>query len=376
MSGKWTSYFQANLSAIMEEIKQYVEMETPSHNKAAVDRLGNLIHSRFAELGCGIRMISQTEYGDQIRVEYGDGDEQILILGHLDTVKEIGTLQSEPWRVEEGKAYGPGVYDMKSGIVFSYFALQAIHRLSLPLHKKLVFFWNTDEEVGSPSSKKWIQEEAKRSSVVLVVEPSSGGGALKTSRKGGGEFLLQVKGRAAHAGNDHGKGVNAIEELARHIVDIQSWTDYEKGTTLSVGLVKGGSASNVVPEFAEAVIDARASQVKEAERITRQMQSLRPIHPQAEIQVSGGFDKLPMERTEATEKLFRHAEQLAAAEGFALQAMAVGGTSDGNIAATAGAAVLDGLGPVGDGAHASHEHIVVERVSERIALLVRLLTTL
>lgn len=376
VSGRWTDYFQNQLSFILEEIQHYVEMETPSHNKQAADRLGVWIRDRFSELGCRVEVIPQTTFGNQMRVEYGAGEEQILVLGHFDTVKEIGILLAEPFRVENEKAYGPGIYDMKSGIVFCYYALRAIQDHSLPLNKRLVFFWNSDEEVGSPSSRKIIQEEARRSSAVLVVEPSFGDGALKTSRKGGGEFRLQVKGRAAHAGNDHASGINAIEELARHILNIQSWTDYEKGTTLSVGLAKGGSASNVVPEYAEAVIDVRVSRAEEAKRITELMQTLQPVHPEARLTVTGGFEKLPMERTEGTVQLFRHAAQQAALEGIVLQEMAVGGTSDGNIAAEVGAAVLDGLGPVGDGAHASHEHIVVDRIPERIALLVRLFTTL
>lgn len=376
MTTPWTPYFQEKLPIILEEIKQLVEMETPTHNKLAVDRLGEVIHEKFAALGCHVDVISQTEYGNQIQVEYGTGEEQILILGHFDTVKEIGTLDKEPWRIEDGKAYGPGTYDMKSGIVFSYFALQAIKEHAINLNKRLVFFWNSDEEVGSRSSQKHIEAEAKKSAVVLVVEPSFADGYIKTSRKGGGDFVLRAQGRAAHAGNDHANGINAIEELAHHILEIQSWTDYEAGTTLSVGTIKGGSVSNVVPEYAEAVIDVRASQISEAERITKQMQELKPFHPGASITVTGGFEKMPMERTAAVEKLFAHAAEQAKLEGFELKEIGVGGTSDGNLAASAGATVLDGLGPVGDGAHAVNEHIVIDAIPQRIALLLRLLTTL
>jgi glutamate carboxypeptidase len=376
MTMNWTQYFRHQLNEILEELRVYVEMETPTHDKQAVDRLGAYIAEKFRTLGCRVEEIPQREYGNQLRIEYGQGEEQILVLGHFDTVKEIGTLASEPWRIEDGKAYGPGTYDMKAGIVMSYFALQAIIREKLPLKHKLVFFWNTDEETGSLSSEEWIKQEAKRSKLALVLEPSYGDGYLKTSRKGGGDIVLTVKGRAAHAGNDHAKGINAIEELAHHILAIQSWTDYEAGTTLSVGTVKGGSASNVIPEQAEAVIDVRISTASEAERIISRMQELKPVLPGAELIFRVKSMKPPMERTADTEKLFQKALELGRLEGLELREIGVGGTSDGNFAATVGTPVLDGLGPVGDGAHASHEHVVIDQLPGRTALLVRLLTTL
>ncbi len=376
MTTKWTDYFRNRLDAILEELRIYVEMESPTHNKEAVDRLGAFIKERFLSLGCRVEELPQSEYGNQLRVEFGEGEEQLLILGHFDTVKEIGTLAKEPWRIEDGKAYGPGTYDMKSGIVFSYFALQAIIQEKLPLDKKLVFFWNTDEETGSLSSEELIKQEAKKSAAALVIEPAFGDGYLKTSRKGGGDFTLKVTGRAAHAGNDHAQGINAIEELAHHILTIQSWTDYEAGTTLSVGTIKGGTASNVVPEQAEAVVDVRISKLGEAERITALMNGLTPVLPGARLTVEGGISKPPMERTDGTERLFLHAQEQARLEGMELKEIGVGGTSDGNFAAAAGTPTLDGLGPVGDGAHAPHEHIVVDEIPGRIALLLRMFTTL
>lgn len=372
----WTGYFRDRLDSIVDELKTYVEMETPTHNKKAVDSLGAFIEQRFASLGCRVDTIPQKKYGNQLRVEYGEGEQQILILGHFDTVKEIGTLAAEPWRIEDGKAYGPGTYDMKSGIVFSYFALQAIIENRMPLRKRLVFFWNTDEEVGSPSSEQLIKEEAKKSAAALVIEPSYGNGYLKTSRKGGGDFILRVHGRAAHAGNDHVLGINAIEEIAHQIVQIQSWTNYDAGTTLSVGTVKGGTVSNVIPEYAEAEIDVRISKSSEAEAITKKMNQLSPVLPGAKLTIEGGITKPPMERTEQTERLFNLASALAKEEGFELRETGVGGTSDGNFASSAGTPTLDGLGPVGDGAHASHEHVVVDEVPRRIALLLRMLTTI
>ncbi|MCG5251470.1 M20 family metallopeptidase [Brevibacillus agri] len=376
MMTNWTSYFREQLPEIVAELRTYVEMESPTHNKQAVDRLGLLIAERFRELGCRIERLPQETYGDQLRIEYGEGDEQILVLGHFDTVKEIGTLAKEPWREEDGRLYGPGTYDMKAGIVFAYFALRAIISHKLPLRKKLVFFWNTDEEIGSVSSEQLIRQEAARSKYTLVLEPAAGDGSLKTSRKGGGEFFLTATGRAAHAGNDHALGVNAIEELAHHVLAIQSFTDYAKGTTLSVGTIKGGSVSNVVPDWATADIDVRVQSRDEAERITRLMNELSPVLAGAELKLAGGIAKPPMERTDGTAKLFSLAQEQARLEGFELTECGVGGTSDGNFAADAGCPTLDGLGPVGDGAHASHEHVVVDAIPGRMAVLLRLLTTL
>lgn len=376
MINNWTIYFEGQLNAMLDELKTYVEMESPTHDKAAVDRMGAYIRRRFEELGCRVEVLPQTEAGDQLRIEYGEGDEQILVLGHFDTVKNVGTLHSEPWRIEDGKAYGPGTYDMKSGIVFTYFALKAIIEHELKPNKKLVFFWNSDEETGSHSSRDLIMAEAKKSALALLIEPTYGDGLLKTSRKGGGDFTLRAQGRAAHAGNDHQLGVNAIEELAHHILEIQSWTDYEKGTTLSCGTIKGGTTSNVVPEFAEMEIDVRVQLASEADRITEKMKSLRPVLPGALLYLEGGVDKYPMERTASTEKLFRHAQEQARLENFEVGEKGVGGTSDGNFCSFVGTPVLDGLGPVGDGAHASHEHIVIDEIPRRTALILRMLTTL
>lgn len=376
MNRNWTAYFQEQLDAILAELKLYVDMESPTHNKKLVDQIGQFIMERFRSLGCKVSTHTQPEYGDQIRVEYGDGDEQILVLGHFDTVKEVGTLKTEPWRIEDGKLYGPGVYDMKSGIVFSYFALKAIIDNGLPLNKRLVFFWNSDEETGSHSSAELIKEEARRSKAALVIEPSFGDGYLKTSRKGGGEFALQVKGRAAHAGNNHKDGVNAIEEIAHQIIAIQSWTDYEAGTTLSAGTITGGTVSNVVPEYAEALVDFRVSKAAEADRLIAKMEGLTPVLPHAQVSTRLISLKPPMERTAETERLFLHAKAQAQLEGFELKEMGVGGTSDGNFTAAVGTPTLDGLGPVGDGAHASNEHILVDHIAPRTALLLRLFTTL
>ncbi len=376
MAASWHHHFEALLPQIIDELGQYVEIETPTHDKEAVNKLGNFIVKRFADIGCNVSRIAQPEVGDLVRIEFGSGDEQILILGHFDTVKPIGTIRKEPWRIENGKIYGPGIFDMKAGIIFCYFALKTIIEEKVPLNKRLVFLWNTDEEIGSPFSKRYIEVEAKKSSTVLVTEPAHGQGDLKTSRKGGGEFTIKTYGRRAHAGNDHEKGINAIEEMAHQLLIIQSFTDHSVGTTTSVGITQGGSGVNVVPDYAEARIDVRAKTASEARKLTEKMHALTPVLDGARIVVEGGFDKLPMERTSDTEHLFLLAQQIAQEEGFSLGEASVGGMSDGNTTSALGIPTLDGLGAVGDGAHALHEHIVLDQIPYRIALLLRLFTTL
>jgi len=375
MQQTWTPYFQNQLDTILAELQTYVEMESPTSDKAAVDTLGQYIHQQFEQLGATVEANTQSNYGNQLIVRYGVGEEQILVLGHFDTVKPIGTLiADEPWRIADGKVYGPGIFDMKAGIVFAYFALKAIVENELALHKQLVFLWNTDEETGSHSSRNLIKSLAANSSAVLVLEPAAGG-KLKTSRKSGGEFILKAYGKAAHAGNDHATGINAIHELAHHILTIESWTNYETGTTLAVDVVRGGTASNVIAEYAEAKIDVRVSQLTEAAKVTKLMHALTAVLPGARLEVTGGIDKIPLERTEGTVRLFNIAKAAANSEGFTLEETGVGGTSDGNVAAETGIPVLDGLGAVGNGAHAVDEHIVLDSIAPRIAVLLRLLQT-
>jgi glutamate carboxypeptidase len=375
MGEAWRTYFETQLSEIIDELHRYVTIESPTHNKESVDEMGKLIASRFAQLGCTVQQIPQAEVGDIIRAEWGHGEEQILIIGHFDTVKPIGTIQKQPWRIDGDKIYGPGIFDMKAGIVFCYFALKAIIEKGLLPNKRIVFIWNTDEEIGSPFSVDTIKKEAIKSSVALVMEPAYLTN-LKTSRKGGGEFRIRAFGHSVHAGNDHEKGINAIEELAEQILKVQRFTDYAAGTTVSVGLIEGGSAVNVVPDYAQVRIDVRAKTAIEANKLTEQMHSLIPVLNGSRIEVEGGFDKLPMERTDGTIHLFHLAEKIASEEGFPIGEASVGGMSDGNTTSSLGVPTLDGLGAVGDGAHADHEHILIPHIPNRIALIIRLLLEL
>jgi glutamate carboxypeptidase len=278
-----------------------------------------------------------------------------------------------PFRVSAGKAYGPGVFDMKAGIVQALYALQALRETRSNLCKRLVFLWTSDEEIGSESSRSLLEAEARRSDAVFVLEPSFGPrGLLKTARKGVGEAELTVHGRASHAGLAPQEGVNAIHEIAAQLTRLEKWNDLRRGITINAGIVEGGTRTNVIPEHARAVLDLRAVRVSDMSALERRLHALRPIHWGARLEITGGFDRPPLER-KMSAALFARAKSLAAQMGLSLGECTVGGGSDGNFTAALGVRTLDGLGAVGDGAHSSHEHILINTMPARAALLASLL---
>ncbi|MEJ2009542.1 MAG: M20 family metallopeptidase [Acidobacteriota bacterium] len=299
----------------------------------------------------------------------------ILLIGHLDTVWPKGTLARMPFRIRGGRAYGPGILDMKSGIVLGLAAIRALQALELEPSSSVRLFLNPEEETGSQAFRREIEKEAKGARAVLVLEPAAEGGALKTSRKGVGEFRITVHGRSAHAGINPGAGINAIGELARQILQIEKMAEPRRGLTLNVGVAEGGTRTNVVPELARAAVDVRVSHRGDQQRIERRMFSLKPVHPEARLEIEGGVNRPPMER-DAAAGLFGKAKALASELGFEIAEAATGGGSDGNFSAALGVPTLDGLGGVGDGAHAIHEHIVIRELPRRAALLAALLATL
>jgi glutamate carboxypeptidase len=278
-----------------------------------------------------------------------------------------------PFRVKSDRAYGPGVFDMKAGIVQALFALQAIQQANAILRKRLVFLWTSDEEVGSESSRKLFETQARRSDAVFVLEPSFGPrGLLKTARKGVGEAELIVHGRASHAGLAPEEGVNAIHELARQLARIEKWNDFRRGVTVNAGIIEGGTRTNVIPERARAVLDLRALRVADMRSLERRLQALRPIRPGARLEIRGGFNRPPLER-KMSASLFARAKALADQMNLTLGECTVGGGSDGSFTAALGVPTLDGLGAVGDGAHSDHEHIFINTMPSRAALLAALL---
>lgn len=326
-----------------------------------------------------MRILRQKLRGDHLRVVWPSAasrpEGQLLVLGHYDTVYPTGSLARMPFRVSGGKAFGPGTYDMKAGIVQALFAFEALQELRLPIRRSIVFLWTSDEEIGSESSRELIESEARRSDAVFVIEPSLGkAGLLKTSRKGVGTAELIVHGRSSHAGLEPEKGVNAIHELSAQIARIEKWNDFPRGITINADIIEGGSRSNVIADRAKAIIDLRAWRFSDMHALEKRLRSLKPAHRGAKLEIHGGFDRPPLERKRSA-ALFARAKSLAEQLGFSLGEAAAGGGSDGNFTAALGVPTLDGLGAVGDGAHSPHEHIVVKIMPQRAALLAALLAT-
>jgi glutamate carboxypeptidase len=297
----------------------------------------------------------------------------ILILCHMDTVYPLGTLAERPPRVENGRFYAPGSLDMKSGIVIALAALRGLQALGLPLAAPVKLLCTADEEIGSKASRPTFEALALESRLVLCLEAALPGGVVKTGRKGVGDIKLRVEGRAAHAGANHEKGVNAIEEMAYHILALQALTDYARGTTVNVGIIRGGTASNVVPEACEAWVDFRVASRAEAERLLQAAFSLKPHHPQAKVEVRGDLNRPPMERDAQMIATFQKARRIAARHGLDLREGSTGGGSDGSYTAALGVPTLDGLGADGDGGHAAHEHVILTSLPERARLVAALL---
>jgi glutamate carboxypeptidase len=365
------------LPEMLAVLRQFVTAESPSLEKFPTDYCCGLIAAEWRKHGAQVERLAQVHRGDHLRITYWPGKSrpagQLLVLGHYDTVYSTGSLQKMPFRVSAGKAYGPGTFDMKAGIVQALFALQALRETKTALRKRLVFLWTSDEEIGSESSRKLLETEARRSDAVFVLEPAFGPrGLLKTARKGVGEAELIVHGRASHAGLAPQEGINAIHELAQQLARLEKWNDLRRGVTINAGLVEGGTRTNVIPERARAVLDLRALRVSDMRKLERRLHSLRPIHPGADLEITGGFDRPPLEH-KMSAALFARAKALAAQMNLPLGECTVGGGSDGNFTAAAGVPTLDGLGAIGHGAHSAHEHVLINTMPARAALLAALL---
>ncbi|HZR66060.1 MAG TPA: M20 family metallopeptidase [Terriglobales bacterium] len=373
-------YFKRQQANIVDTIRQLVEIESPSDLKQAVDRLGTVLASRFSELGGQVRVHYAEKFGNHLQVDFRSSGKQrpVLLLGHMDTVYPIGTISKMPCRVAKGRLHGPGVLDMKSGIALAIHVLEAMlqwgkGKLPRPVTVLLV----SDEEVGSKNSRRITESLARKSAAVLVLEPAAGlRGAVKTARKGICEYALTVTGKAAHSGLDFEKGQNAIVELARQIAEISKLVDLKRGITVNVGKVSGGTRVNVVPAEANALIDVRVSRMADALRIDEKLRAVKPFNRKCQIKSSGGMNRPPMERTTEIAALYVKAAEIAGELNWKLQEAAVGGGSDGNFTAALGVPTLDGLGGVGEGAHALHESIVIAELPRRAALLSSLIAAI
>src|SRR6266478_4907701 len=366
------------LLQMLSVLRTFVLAESPSLEKSAADRCCAIIAAEWRKQGARVQRLAQKHRGDHLRITWPPQSRpagQLLVLGHYDTVYATGALAKMPFRLSAGKAYGPGTFDMKAGIVQALFALQALRQAQTPLRKRIVFLWTSDEEIGSESSRKLIEAEARGSDAVFVLEPSFGPrGLLKTARKGVGEAEIIVHGRASHAGLAPQEGLNAVHELARQIARLEGWNDLRRGIGVNADVVEGGTRVDVIAERARAVIDLRALRLAHMQGLERRLHALRPLTRGARLEIRGGFNRAPMER-KVSAALFSRAKSLAAQMALSIGECVAGGGSDGNLTAALGIPTLDGLGAVGEGAHSTHEHVLVKTMPQRAALLAGLLAT-
>jgi len=357
---------------IVNTIRELVEIESPSDNKQAVDRIAAFLATRFEALGGRTRLHRSNDFGDSLQIDFaGNASSQpVLLLGHYDTVYPVGTLANMPCQIDNGRLHGPGVLDMKSGIALILHAIAALQAWHGTLPRPVTVFLVSDEEVGSHSSRKITEALARNSAGVLVLEPAAGlRGAVKTARKGVGEYQLRIEGIAAHAGLDPGKGHSAILELARQITVIAKMNNLRQGVSVNPGVIQGGTRTNVIAAKAIVGIDVRIKSAKQASGIDRKLCSLKTFDKLCKLAITGGINRLPMERTAGVAALYKKAQHIARHIGWKLDEAAVGGGSDGNFTAGMGVPTLDGMGGVGDGAHAVHEFIVISELPRRALLL-------
>jgi len=364
-------------AALIDLTRQLVKMESPSDEKAAVDACVALVEAHAKSLGGRVKRHRHRRFGDVLEVRFGpkptkakagtDSAKRILLLGHLDTVWPLGTLKTMPCRLADGRLWGPGTLDMKAGVAMAFTAIEMLIEAGL-LNQEIVLLLNSEEEVGSEISRPITERVAAECDAVFVLEPAQGL-AYKTARKGTGNWRVDVAGVAAHAGVDFEKGANAVRELARVVETVSGWTDLNRGLTVSVGLAGGGTKINVIPAHAWAEVDVRIARKADGARMERKFALLMAVDKRCTLTVTGGINRPPMERTRGTVRLYRQARGLAQELGFELDEAATGGASDGNFTSALGIPTLDGMGAVGEGAHARHESIAVEHLAERTALL-------
>ncbi|MBT3323156.1 MAG: M20 family metallopeptidase [Anaerolineae bacterium] len=366
--------FSARKPAMLQLLKEMVETESPTYDKEAVDQMGALMIREAKKLGAEIEIHPHKEFGNNIVARWGKGEDGILLIGHIDTVFPLGTIEMQPFYEKYGKVFGPGALDMKSGLVIMLTAIAALKERDEMPNRPITMLFNTDEEMGSYESRALIEDEAKKHALTLVFEPCEYlEGTLHTWRKGTGKFTIRVQGKAAHSGGAHKKGLNAIEELSHQIVKIQQLTDYEEGTTINIGAMYGGRAINIVPAYAEAEGDIRLTNLKEYVRVQNFICSLKSVKKEAFISVWCILNRPPMPFNKLLEKTFKKAEKLAEAEGIKIRAGGSGSASDANFVAYLNVPVLDGLGTIGEDFHTENEYFLLDSFISRAELTATLL---
>jgi glutamate carboxypeptidase len=366
---------QEQSAAMFELLRHMTEIESPTSDKESNDRLLALVRDRFEVLGATVEIERQPFFGDHLVARWPGVGKPGLIVGHIDTVWPTGTLAEMPYREQDGNIYGPGVLDMKAGISATIAALFMLRGSDNWPERALTVLVNSDEEVGSPSSRPLVEAEAAKSAYTIVMEPAMGG-ALKTARKGLGEFRLRIDGKSSHAGAFPEDGISAIEEMAHQILRIQSLKDWDAGTTINVGLVEGGSARNTIPADANAVIDVRVKSADEGRRVTSAIYGLEPVNPDATLTMTGALHRPPMEREGPVAELFGRVQSIGAELGLELTETSTGGGSDANLTAALGIPTIDGMGAVGENPHADGEYLVAAELPNRAELLAHCLRIL
>jgi glutamate carboxypeptidase len=374
------AHVQSQQPGLVQFIRTLVECESPTDDAAAVNRCADLFADSVTDIA-KVKSVAGGKYGRHLVCDFNlpgkRKDGLVLGLGHTDTVYPLGILKSMPWREAEGRYWGPGVLDMKAGVAFLVFAMRALRDLDLPVKRRVRLLLVSEEEVGSPVSRPLTEKTAREASAVLVLEPGTGlTGKLKTARKGIGRYQISITGHAAHAGVDFAQGASAILELAHQIQTLAQFTDLAKGTTVNPGVIRGGTKSNVIPALAQSDVDVRVVKLKDFHKLDKQLRALKPVNKRCTIEITGGLNRPPMERTSAIAALFKLAQKLARELGLEIEESATGGGSDGNFTAALGIPTLDGLGAVGEGAHAPHESILINRIADRTALLAKLVAAI
>ncbi|MCU0226096.1 MAG: M20 family metallopeptidase [Bryobacterales bacterium] len=372
------SFLEGQHDAWKAMLRQMVELESPSDNPAAVTRMAEWVADRVSPYA-SVKFFPGGKFGKhlrcQLKLKGAQKDHRILAVGHCDTVWPVGTLRDMPFREQDGRLYGPGIFDMKGGVSYFLMAVEAIRELGIRPWASVSLLLVSDEEVGSLSSRPYTEAEARGASLALLLEPAMGKeGSLKTARKGTGIYRLKVTGKAAHSGIDFAAGASAVSEMARQVLAIGQLTQLDKGITVNPGVLRGGSKGNVVAAEAELLGDIRFWKTRDGQAIVRKLQRLKPHDPRCRIEVEAALNRPALERTAAVRKAFQHARRIGLELGLDLREASTGGASDGNFIGALGVPVLDGLGAVGDGAHAIDEHIIAAAMPQRAALLAGLLT--
>ncbi|MGH9857247.1 MAG: M20 family metallopeptidase [Acidobacteriota bacterium] len=365
-------YFENQRQEMICDLRAWVEIESPTSVKSSVDEFGRAVAAKFADIGMSIEWKRDENRGDHLIARWGSRHGHLLLIGHLDTVWELGTLQRIPCEINDEIGRGPGIFDMKAGLILALYALRLMRDQHLDKYP-VTFLATSDEEEGSTGSRELIEQEARSAIAAFVLEPAGPNNSVKTKRRGVGRYTVETHGRAAHAGVEPEKGINAIEELSHQLIEVQSWNRLRNGISVNAGLIQGGTRTNVIPEHAEAIIDVRCDAMDDVKWLSDQFSGLTPKKEGARITVTGGVERPPLERTDKVLRLYQQAKEIGDAMNYSLSEFWTGGGSDGNLTAALGVPTLDGLGAEGGGAHALNEHILTASLPRRAALLYHLI---